>query len=122
MGADPIALAATMESIDFGMPLQAFVVRKDGPKKHGLGKEIEGLAEPAGVQVVIVDDVCTKGDSTVQAVVKARAAGMEVLGAICLVDREAGAAETLQQHDCALHSIFRLSELIARKKALAGAA
>src|SRR2546426_2227412 len=39
-------------------------------------------------RVVILDDVCSKGGSTAQAIEKAKAAGMLVLGALCLVDRE----------------------------------
>src|SRR5439155_22948499 len=41
-----------------------------------------------GARVVIVDDVCTTGGSTIQAIEAARAAGMEVVGVLCLVDRE----------------------------------
>jgi len=37
---------------------------------------------------VIVDDVCTTGASTVQAIEAAREFGFEIVGAMCLVDRE----------------------------------
>ena len=43
---------------------------------------------PAGAPVVIVDDVCTTGASTVMAIEAAREAGMRVIGVICLVERE----------------------------------
>src|SRR5208282_1249098 len=39
-------------------------------------------------RVVIVDDVCTTGSSTVQAIDAAREFGFEVVGAMCLVERE----------------------------------
>ena len=38
--------------------------------------------------MVIVDDVCTTGASTVQAIEAAREFGFHVVGAMCLVERE----------------------------------
>jgi len=40
--------------------------------------------------VVIVDDVCTTGGSTITAIEATREAGMTVAGVLCLVDREQG--------------------------------
>ena len=40
-----------------------------------------------GAPVVIVDDVCTTGNSTIEAVGAARQAGLRVIGAACLVER-----------------------------------
>lgn len=111
LGADPIAFAIARESLDAGRAIDAFVVRKE-PKKHGMQRFIEGLDQPQGRAVVILDDVCTTGGSTVQAIERAKGAGMNVLGAVCLVDREMGAPELLaSQFGCALESVFKLSEL-----------
>lgn len=113
MGADPIAFATARESLDMGPPINAFVVRKE-PKKHGMQRYIEGLEPTQGRRVVILDDVCTKGGSTAQAIEQAKAAGMLVLGALCLVDREMGAAELLERRfGCPLDSIFKLTDLRA---------
>ena len=44
---------------------------------------------------------------------KALAAGMQVLGAVCLVDRQMGATELLREKfGLTLDSIFRLSDLL----------
>ncbi len=86
MGADPIAVAAAVVGAERGTPIEAFLVRK-AEKQHGTGQRIEGFREQ-GARVVIVDDVCTTGGSTIQAIEAARAAGMEVVGVVCLVDRE----------------------------------
>jgi len=112
LGADPIAFAVARESTEqAGRPIPAFVIRKE-PKKHGTQKYVEGLDETSGLRVVIIDDVCTTGGSTAQAIRGAEASGMHVLGAVCLVDREMGAGEMLQRDfGCALESVFRLSEL-----------
>jgi orotate phosphoribosyltransferase len=40
---------------------------------------------------VIVDDVCTTGGSTIQAIEAAREFGFDVIGVICLVEREEAA-------------------------------
>lgn len=82
MGADPIVVAVSVVSGD----LNGFLVRKT-EKQHGTGQRIEGFREK-GARVVIVDDVCTTGASTIQAIEAAREFGFEVVGAMCLVERE----------------------------------
>jgi orotate phosphoribosyltransferase len=82
MGADPIVVAVAVTS----GTLNGFLVRK-AEKQHGTGQRIEGFREK-GAPVVIVDDVCTTGSSTVQAIEAARAYGFEVVGAMCLVERQ----------------------------------
>lgn len=110
MGADPIAFAIARESLDHPPVIECFVVRKER-KAHGMQKLVEGLEEPQGRPVVIVEDVCTKGESTALAIENAKSAGMQVLGAICLLDREAGGREMLlQKFGVELASIFKLSE------------
>ena len=81
VGADPIAFSVARESLESRRPIHAFIVRKE-PKKYGMQKYIEGLEETAGCRVVVIDDVCSKGGSTAQAIDRAVAAGMQVLGAI----------------------------------------
>ncbi len=111
LGADPIVMAIARESLDTGSEIDAFLVRKEA-KGHGTKKHIEGVAEMAGLDVVIIDDVCTTGDSTVAAVKHARDAGMNVLGAICLVDRLMGARENLEVGvGCLFDAVFTLPEL-----------
>lgn len=111
LGADPIVIAVARESLE-RRPIDAFLVRKEA-KKHGTQKFIEGLEQTGELPVVIVDDVCTTGGSTADAIVKAKEAGMHILGAVCLVDRESGAEEMLRtQFHCVLEKIFTLSELL----------
>jgi orotate phosphoribosyltransferase len=68
--------------------IHGFLVRK-AEKTHGTGRKIEGFLRP-GARVVIVDDVCTTGGSTITAIEAAREAGMIVAAVLCLVDREQG--------------------------------
>lgn len=82
MGADPIVVAVAVTS----GTIHGFLVRKS-EKQHGTGRRIEGFTEK-GAPVVIVDDVCTTGSSTVQAIEAAREFGFEVIGVMCLVERQ----------------------------------
>lgn len=92
MGADPVVSAVAIASAqraqsDAPAPLvHGFLVRK-AEKAHGTGRRIEGFCE-AGAPVVIVDDVCTTGASTIAAIEAAREAGLQVIAAVCLVERE----------------------------------
>ena len=85
MGADPIVVAVALVSGE----LNGFLVRK-AEKLHGTGQRIEGFREK-GATVVIVDDVCTTGASTIQAIEAAREFGFEIVGVMCLVEREEAA-------------------------------
>jgi orotate phosphoribosyltransferase len=82
MGADPIVVATAIASGE----IHGFLVRK-AEKQHGTGRRIEGFAQQ-GARVVIVDDVCTTGSSTIQAIEAASEFGFEVAGVMCLVERE----------------------------------
>lgn len=86
MGADPIVVATSVISAQQGSPIHGFLVRK-AEKTHGTGQRIEGFREK-GARVVIVDDVCTTGASTVQAIEAARQYGFDVAGVLCLVERQ----------------------------------
>jgi orotate phosphoribosyltransferase len=82
MGADPVVSAVAVVSGQ----VHGFLVRK-AEKQHGTGQRIEGFRQK-GARVVIVDDVCTTGASTIQAIEAAREFGFEISGVMCLVERE----------------------------------
>lgn len=111
MGADPIVTAVSIMSAQQIMTrapartkpvdgeefwIHGFLVRKQ-EKAHGTGRRIEGFSKKMA-KVVIVDDVCTTGASTIQAIEAAREFGFEVIGALCLVEREeAGGRAAVEQ-------------------------
>jgi len=129
MGADPIVAAVallTSQSVQTRAPartkpidvseflIHGFLVRKE-EKAHGTGQRIEGFREK-GARVVIVDDVCTTGSSTIQAIEAAREFGFEVAGVACLVEREeAGGRPAVEQAAAGAEfvSIFKSSEIRA---------
>jgi orotate phosphoribosyltransferase len=110
MGADPIVTAVSVVSGE----LDGFLVRK-AEKQHGTGRRIEGF-QSKSASVVIVDDVCTTGSSTVQAIEAAREFGFQVVGVMCLVEREeAGGRPNVEQaaSPAAFVSIFTANDVRA---------
>jgi len=96
MGADPIVVATSVISSQAGSLVHGFLVRKS-EKAHGMGRRVEGFQEK-GARVVIVDDVCTTGSSTIQAIEAAREFGFNIAGVACLVERlEAGGRPAVEQ-------------------------
>jgi len=84
-----VMVAVALISGDRGTPIHAFLVRK-AEKEHGTRRRLEGFSQP-GARVVIVDDVCTTGASTIQAIEAARDAGFQIAGVMCLLEREEAA-------------------------------
>ena len=116
MGADPVvvAVAVTSGTID------GFLVRK-AEKQHGTGQRIEGFHEK-GARVVIVDDVCTTGGSTIEAIRAAREFGFDIVGVMCLVEREeAGGREAVEKAAAPAKfvAVFTASEIKREHAAIA---
>lgn len=110
MGADPLASAVSLVSFLGGAPLQGFLVRKE-PKGHGTGQWIEGRSSlPAGAKVVVVEDVVTTGASTIKAIERARAEGLEPIGAVALVDRQEGGREAIEALGVPVLALFARSD------------
>jgi len=80
-------------------------------KEHGTKRAIEGYEADKGTRVIIIDDVCTTGGSTMKAVQAAEDAGFQVSAIICLVDREQGGAEALK--DYPFYPLFTAKELLS---------
>lgn len=112
MGADPIALAVGMHSawMKDNPPFQSFIVRKT-PKIHGRTKLIEGNFE-SGDLVVILDDVITRGDSTISAINAVEKEGGKVAFVAVLVDRQQGGRAKIEMLGYPVISAFDISELI----------
>jgi len=114
MGADPIVTAVSVTSGE----LDGFLVRK-AEKQHGTGHRIEGFREK-GARVVVVDDVCTTGASTVQAIEASRDFGFEIIGVMCLVERQESRGRTSVEKAAAparFVAIFKADE-VRREHAL----
>ena len=117
MGADPVALAVTMFSCcaKEGAPLQTFSVRKN-PKAHGQTRLIEGNFKK-GDTVVVVEDVVTRGDSTIAAINAVVNEGGRVAWVIVLVDRNEGGRAKIEALGYPVFALFERDELIGKNPA-----
>ena len=126
LGADPIVVSVAILSAqqlqrrasertpgsDDEHPIEGFLVRKQ-EKSHGTGQRIEGFRRKEA-PVIIVDDVCTTGGSTIEAIHAAREFGFHVIAVMCLVEREEAGGRAAIEKAAApapFISIFRAGEV-----------
>lgn len=110
LGADPMIGALGVLSLQQGKPRNTFIIRKEA-KAHGKGKQIEGPALKPNDKVVIIDDVATTGKAFIHSLDVLQAMNINVVKAICIVDRQEGAAEAVAAKGCVLESIFKASDI-----------
>jgi orotate phosphoribosyltransferase len=113
MGADPIALAVGMFSVkhDPSDYFEVFSVRKSA-KEHGRHKLVEGNFNK-GDRVVVIDDVVTRGESTLQAINAVEQEGGSVEFVVVLVDRQEGGREKIEQRGYKVVSLFNISDILS---------
>jgi orotate phosphoribosyltransferase len=104
LGGVPIVTALSLET---GIP--AAFVRKQA-KSYGTRRFAEG-ADVENRRVLIVEDVVTSGGQIVKSALQLRALGAVLLGAICVIDREAGGADALSRIDLSLTALFTKAQL-----------
>jgi orotate phosphoribosyltransferase len=81
-------------AVPAGRDLVGFFVRGER-KAHGLQRWVEGPVEP-GARCLVVEDTVTTGGSTVQAIERIAEQGLEVAGALVVVDRLAGGRAAIE--------------------------
>lgn len=116
LGADPIASAVAYTSYLKGSPIEAFVIRKTA-KAHGTMQWIEGNVT-AGDKVIIVDDVITTGKSTIEAVTRAREAGLEIVKVIAMIDRQEGGRENIETLGLVVEAVVTREEVMERYRTI----
>ncbi len=112
MGADPIALSVGMMSHRQGDPdpWKTFSVRKT-QKSHGQAKLIEGNFQK-GDLVVVIDDVVTKGESTLKAIEAVVEAEGKIAFVAALVDREEGGRQKIEAQGYRVFPLFNKQDLL----------
>ncbi|MHB8483111.1 MAG: orotate phosphoribosyltransferase [Nitrospiria bacterium] len=110
LGADPMAISASVLSYGEGTPLPAFIVRKD-PKGYGESPFIEGNLKK-GSKVAIVDDVLTGGTSVEKTINILKESNCQVLRIIALVDRKEGGKEKLEKLGYEVVALFTVEDLL----------
>lgn len=110
VGAIPIANAVSDAAFRIeGKDLRTFFVRKT-VKEHGTKKSVEGDVRP-GTKVLIVEDVITTGQSTIDAILAARDFGLDIVKVIALIDREeSDGRQNIEKLGMTCESIFTVRD------------
>jgi orotate phosphoribosyltransferase len=90
-----IPLACAAIAAPAGARLVGFFVRGER-KEHGLQRWVEGPVE-SGARCLVVEDTVTTGGSTVKAIERMREEGLEIVGALSVVDRLAGGGDAIAE-------------------------
>ena len=107
-GAMPLVTAVSLLAYQEGIELPGLLIRKE-LKGHGIGNMIEGKIPPEGSKIAILDDVCTTGQSIVNAADELSLIGLCPRQAICVVSRVPGAPiypEIIRELDISFDWIF----------------
>lgn len=104
MGGIPVATLLSQLS---GLP--TLFVRKQA-KEYGTCKLAEG-GEVKGVRLLLVEDVITSGGAVIDAANALRPLGAELLGVVCVIDRESGGRENLAKLGLPLSAVLTRTEI-----------
>lgn len=116
LGADPLVSAISLVSFTKNKAIPAFIIRKE-PKKHGTKAWVEGEKNlHTGMNVVLVEDVITTGKSLLEACIKAKEFGLNIIGVAGILDREEGGREAVEDSGYQLETLFKKSDLIGDAK------
>jgi orotate phosphoribosyltransferase len=108
LGGVPLATVLSQVS---GLP--AVFVRKKA-KTYGTCRLAEGI-DIAGKQLVVIEDVITTAGQAIESIHELRERGTRVETVLCVIDREAGGADRLAEHDLQLRSLYTMADLSATR-------
>jgi orotate phosphoribosyltransferase len=101
MGAIPLAVSVSRET---GIP-SAFI-RKER-KSYGTCNYAEGVSL-IGKKVVIIEDIITSGSAVIDALEKMKQDKINIVGIICVIDRNAGGCELIESYGIPVQRLFIL--------------
>jgi orotate phosphoribosyltransferase len=94
---------------EMGVP---FIYVRSEAKKHGLGNQVEGVLE-AGQTVVVIEDLISTGNSSLNAVAALREAGAKVNGMVAIFTYGfEKAKENFEAAKCKLHTLSDYDALL----------
>lgn len=110
LGGCPLASSTSFASFTHKHPLPALYIRKEA-KEYGTRNLIEGEFH-SGMQVVLLEDVVTTGQSSMRAINALTIIGIKVIGVIAVVDREEGGYEHITQMKIPFMPLCKISEVL----------
>ena len=94
-------------SLETGLPL--VLVRKE-PKGYGTAKQLEGRFH-AGERVTVIEDVVTTGGDSLRSIEALRAAALDVIHLVVVLDRGEGGEENIREARIPYSPLFRIQDL-----------
>jgi len=94
-------------SIETGLPL--VLVRKE-PKGYGTAKQLEGQFH-AGERITVIEDVVTTGGDSLRSIEALRAAELDVIHLVVVLDRGEGGEENIREARIPYSPLFRIQDL-----------
>jgi len=94
-------------SIETGLPL--VLVRKE-PKGYGTAKQLEGQFH-AGERITVIEDVVTTGGDSLRSIEALRAAELDVIHLVVVLDRGEGGEENIREARIPYSPLFRVQDL-----------
>jgi orotate phosphoribosyltransferase len=104
LGGVPLATAISLHT---DIP---FVIVKKESKTYATSRLIEGEMSP-GDRVVVVEDVITSGAQAIRSAQRCRDAGAQILGIVCVIDRQEGGTEAVAAAGYFLGALFTRASL-----------
>jgi orotate phosphoribosyltransferase len=108
IGADPITAAILTLAGMRGLPLRGVMVRKEA-KQHGTGRMVEGPFRE-GESIAIVEDVVTTGGSSLAAIERCEAVGLNVQRVLAVIDRLEGGREAFAARGYELTTLLTIRD------------
>jgi orotate phosphoribosyltransferase len=94
-------------SIETGLPL--VLVRKE-PKGYGTAKQLEGRFQ-AGERITVIEDVVTTGGDSLRSIEALRAAELDVIHLVVVLDRGEGGEKNIREARIPYSPLFRIQDL-----------
>jgi len=114
LGADPISLSTSLEAYQNDIRITPLIVRKDAEGHIGkswVRGDLEGVH-----RVIVIDDVITTGQSTIFAINRLRNLGIEIVGALVLIDRDEGGRENIERKGVGVVSFFNKTDFDIKRR------
>ena len=94
-------------SLETGLPL--VLVRKE-PKGYGTAKQLEGRFH-TGERITVIEDVVTTGGDSLRSIEALRAAELDVIHLVVVLDRGEGGEENIREARIPYSPLFRIQDL-----------
>jgi orotate phosphoribosyltransferase len=109
LGGVPLATVCSQVS---GLP--TLFVRKQA-KRYGTCRLAEG-GPVEGRRLAVIEDVVTSGGQVLESCRELREQGADIAVVLCVIDREAGGADSLARENLELRSLFTAADLDPRRE------